>query len=294
MNNNNAGLEYYSLGMVAVDKLEDDNYIKVYPIEILPTVTGDPVDSKDIGITSTTNPFGEIKNSPLTKTNLITAKWLPRGNPNRASAPDVMKGETVYLYRYGGSDKYFWESMYCENDLRKNEKVIYLYSNKKEIGPIDKNYYFTIDTKNKFIRLHTDDSDGEYTAYDIDLDTRNGVLTIQDGKKNEITLTSKDDKLLIKTNKTIEITTTDHITNNTTTTNNISKNKKETIGERSSILLKKLDISNGKDEIISLLTELIDAIMDEVHIDSDGSSTRMSSGSTAKFSDIKSRFEEFM
>jgi len=207
----------YSLAYVVEDSIEDNPHIKVHPIEIISDHTGstnevatENINTKDIN----GNNINVIANKAMS----ITAKWVNFMEPNRLTAPNVKKGETVMLWKYAG-DRYFWTTFYNELDLRTREKATYVFSNKsgiKDASKISQLYYYTIDTINKFIRLHTDSKDGEATSYDIEINTKEGLLTILDGEGNQIELNSVSGELTIDTNKAVTINSP-NVTINTTT-----------------------------------------------------------------------------
>ncbi len=125
---------------------------------------------------------GKAKNKPT-----IKARWLNTGSSNRVTPPDVVKGETVFIYKMGEANQYYWTLAFNETDLRKKESVLHLYSNTDEHGEelTDKNSYSSLfDTKNKKINVKTSANDGEATTWDINLNTKAGVLTVKDGNGN--------------------------------------------------------------------------------------------------------------
>ena len=199
--------ELYSLGYVVEDILEDDLLLKIVPIELISDIDGELGDvdketNKNINIEK------ENKITIKTKDTVIIAKWVPLSETNRMTPPTVCKGETVRIFRYAETDKYFWATLYNEIDLKKREKVVYAFSNKGSIEDksLSKNmYYVTLDTINKVVRIHTDDTDGELTTYDIEINTKDGLFTLIDGKSNMIELDSDRDKLTVTINKDIEM-----------------------------------------------------------------------------------------
>ena len=210
MFNNKSKFHLVAIGVAAKDKVEDEVYIDVYPAELQPVKDGEisDTDEKNDTIVDNDGNFEVVVNK---KTTLIKAKWIPTGEPNRLGAPDVRKGEKVFLYQYADLDEYYW--MMFDNDLRlrKNEKHTLVLSNRPKIATddadLEKAYYITFDTINKLFRLHTDDSDGELTTYDIDINTKEGIFTILDGNDNMIELKSENGELTINTNLNVTINT---------------------------------------------------------------------------------------
>lgn len=280
----------FGLGRVANDIEEDDQYVDIYPIEIHPNKDGD-VTSAD-KITETVSDIdGVFETTQVVGSTLIRAKWLCSGESNRLEPPTVCKGETVRLYRFGNMDAYFWEPMFNELHLRKLEKRSIILSNKRSLlkgarGLFSKTYYVVMDTINKFIRLHTDDSDGEYTTWDIEIDTKAGKLTIIDGKGNEISIDSLVDMLYLHTNKDILLKT-----KNLTT--EVAINKSETIGSHYGVDLKTYHVYNGRDELIQVLVDLAQACSDDIGIGNLRLPVARSEATKQAYADIKSRLEGF-
>jgi len=279
-----------SLGYVAKDIVEDDLYIDVYPVELHPGVVSEISEATEVKA-SNSDVDSKQENIKVVKSAMVKAKWLPLGDNNRLEPPTVCKGETVLLYKFGNADKYFWTNPYNELHLRKREKRTMVYSNRGTISgklaDLKNCYYYTIDTINKYLNLHTSKNDGEYTTYDFDIDTKKGTFTVIDGKGNHIILNSVEDKITILTKKDI-------YTNTTNTTNVIGNNKKETIGSHYSIDLKTYSVSNGADELMALLVELIQANIDVMHVGNLGINTAISSPSEAVYKDIQSRVKAFI
>ncbi len=271
--------EFYSYGIVAKDLDEDSQYAHITPIEGYPNINGDIAAVNTKTITST-DMNGGIDTSTINKSYTIIAKWLPISNPNRITPPMLCKGETVGIYKFGDSDKYFWVNLYNEVMLRKQEKVIYAFSNKASIDDTstDQAYTISVDTINKHISIHTSKNDGEYTAYDIEINTGEGKIIIEDDKDNLIMLDSKKDSLTINTNKEINFNTVDMT--------NVIENDLV-------IKLKKLTISNGTNELISVLSELVSAMLLEQHTGNLGQPTTLTNLSTTRYQAIKEKIDSF-
>jgi len=283
-------LHFYSLGYVTKDIEEDDVWLDIHPVELLPNADGVIDDIEEERIT-TVDIHGEVFKTKINKSFKITAKWLNGDNVNRLTAPNICKGETVRIYRYGNTDKYFWRTLYNELDLRKLEKATYVYSNKRTIQDktlLDKVYYWTIDTINKFIRLHTDDSDGELTTYDLEINTLEGKVTLIDGKDNSIILDSDLENLNITINNDkIDVIGNDkHV--------KVGNNVTENIKNRKDITLSKLSITNQTAELIATLSELVQANIDEQHVGNLGINTGLNSASVDKYKSIKEKIDSFI
>ena len=206
-------LHRYSNGLVIEDNLNNDFTIKVYPSEKLFNLGDDlnnnktstvtiPTKSVDIKPTDKVAVFKDGKEViSLDKTKYILANWLNKSNPNRITPPNVCKGEVVILYRYSNTDEFFWEAENTDLSLRKEDHVVYTFSDKPNLDdtedPIEDRYTFTFSPKTNTISLHTTDKYGEYTTYDINLKTKDGYFELVDGKGNLFKLDSTKDHLRV-------------------------------------------------------------------------------------------------
>lgn len=187
------GLVTY-IGIVIEDKKEDSDVIVVAPIEFVSDVDGDFGKKENFEVT-TRNSRGGYEVSSVEHTNTIYATWIPDGHTNRTTSPDVIKGETVKIIAYRDSDEYYWTTMFNEPQIRRTERVRYSYSNLSTGARIDaydddSSYWVEIDTKDKHIRLHTSDNDGESCTYDLTFNTGEGTITLEDNRYNSIHLNS--------------------------------------------------------------------------------------------------------
>lgn len=204
-----SNFKFYSLGIVAVDKPTTFFEITVMPLEHIVDQQGDINDTSDYKSNTTNH-----KNTPYkveTKvSNVLKAKWIPLSSSNRLSAPDVIKGETVMIYTYADTNEYYWTTVFNEPEIRRLEKVLYGFSNlssgaRAEAFDRTTSYWAEVDTLNKYIKIHTSDNDGEFTTYDIFINTKEGSITIEDGVGNFLKHDSKQDTLTAQYNKEINI-----------------------------------------------------------------------------------------
>lgn len=201
-------LKLYSLGIVVEDKPVGSDFVMVTPIEVLNIQPAGSI--KD----STTKFEGTLKNASgknfateMSSSNYIKAKWLAFGQSNRITSPDVVKNETIVLFKFGDVDEYYWTTIFREAELRRQETVLYGFSNLKSgISAFDKStsYWLEVDTKKKTVKFHTAMNDGEYTEYDIIIDTKAGTFSLKDKKGNTFLLDSQKDKFTINALKDIE------------------------------------------------------------------------------------------
>lgn len=217
-------LRFYSAGIVAVNKLLSSKDIEVHPYEDLNFVDGDLSDQVT-EYKAKGKDAGEADYENTIKTTVtVKATWLSFTGSNRITAPDVRRGELVMIYQFGDVDKYYWTTMKEDLKLRKLETVIYAYSATKDEAKdatSETTYYVEVSTHKKLIHVHTSKDDGEPYIYDIQLNTKDGILIICDDVGNYISLNSAEKKIELKNSdsswvdidkKNIVISATDSIT----------------------------------------------------------------------------------
>lgn len=199
----------YSIGIVSKNKDRDSDHILVAPIEVTPfadgeldadlhTVEGSGVDSDGRSYTVGV----KIDNS-------IEAKWLPM--THRRTPPDVRRGERVLLYRYGDSERYYWQSMGMDDDLRTLETVIYSWAaDPREYPDVDHTspnhcYYLEVSTHDKMVTFNTAKSNGEPFSYTFQFNTREGAVVLTDDAGNHFELDSAATKLTLKNKDNSEV-----------------------------------------------------------------------------------------
>ena len=204
-----SGFNFYCYGEVSVDKPEDTNIIEVFPKDIMYNLNGEIDNRQESVVINRTSADGKVKTDKISAKNVIAARWLALGGSNRVSAPDVRKGETVLVFRYGTNDDYYWDPITTETTKRGKETVTYLFKNTDSQDQVNENnsYFLTYSTRHKFVHLHTSKNDGEPVSYDLKIDTKKGIVNFQDSRGNIIELKSTEDYLRIKTNKKIDIDT---------------------------------------------------------------------------------------
>jgi len=326
-------IHFHSYGIVAMDNVDNEKEIKVFPVEKLYLENGETIvkngsitQDEDYKPTTYTvkekilttipediEPRHIIKEEALSlvKTKYLYSTWLNINNPNRYTPPNVCLGEKVIIYKYGNSDRYFWDTLGFELNLRKEDHVVDVYSDKPEINEddvannveedLEDTYYIMKSPKNKIVKLHTTDKYGELTTYDITLNTKDGTLEVLDGKGNYILLDSDKDTYTTNINKDLidtvgndrisDIKNDENITIGNERKTDIAKNDTETIGDTKTISLKKIAIKNDTTELISLLSEYIATHITEQHIGNLGIPTVLTGDFISKYQDIKSRLD---
>ena len=213
-----SGLRFYSLGIVAVDKLPDDYYIQVTPMESLPLAEGNLKDAISSLNHSLPDAQGVVTTVSISTKMTIPAKWSGLFFDNRATAPDVCQGEKVILTKFGDAEQIYWSTAEFNPQQRKKETVCYVFSNEPKPSnhnevTKDNSYWFEVDTRGKTITLHSSANDGEVTEYDIVIDTAAGTLSVVDGLGNTVILDSGAGTLVGNINTEVTITVPNMILN---------------------------------------------------------------------------------
>lgn len=188
------GLRNWGTGVVAKDKDPNSDYIEVWPSEDFSLALGRLQDQTNETKNDLPDSRGVVKKSTATGKKTVKARWIPEALSNRDSSPDVYEGESVKLIRYGDTQEVYWTTLFREPSIRRLERVRYSFSNKSskdgKAYDDDSSYWVEFDTRNKQVKVHTSSNDGEATAYDLTLNTKDGLFEFKDELGNSITLDS--------------------------------------------------------------------------------------------------------
>lgn len=225
------GFHFYCYGVVVEDKPEGTPVIEVYPKEFLYNANGSVDNTTDEIVINRSDSSGKTKTDKMSGKTSIPARWFGLSSSNRVSSPDVCKGESVVIIRYGTNDDYFWEPITTEIVKRGRETVCYLFKNDDTGAEVkadgSNSYSLTFSTRHKFVNLHLANNDGEPVGYDVNFNTKQGIFSFQDTRNNLINLNSPADYLKVNINKQVDVNT--KILNVNTEETNIVASKKLTI-----------------------------------------------------------------
>jgi hypothetical protein len=191
-------LHFYSVGIVAANKLLSSKVIEVTPIESVPMLDGEITDNVNQYQTTSKDASGATYSAAVATTVTVKATWLPIGSSNRITAPDVRRGEIVIIYRFADSDEFYWGTLKDDSHLRKLETVIFAFNADTVEGSkasLDNTYFLEISTHNKVVHFHTSNANGEPYTYDIQINTGEGFIQIQDNDGNFIKFDSKEQQI---------------------------------------------------------------------------------------------------
>ena len=190
----------YTLGTVAANKKLGSKTIEFTPDEDNFFVDGEITDNADTVTTSGTNATGQTYEKSLTTTASMEATWMPIGQSNRMTAPDVRRGDRVIIWQYADADKFYWDKAINNPKLTKLETVIFALSNvraENEEMAAEKTYYLEGSTHNKYLHLHTSANDGEFCEYDWQINTKEGFFQFADSLGNVIEVDSRNTKITL-------------------------------------------------------------------------------------------------
>lgn len=193
-------LVFYSIGIVAANKPLSSKDIEVFCQEDSQFANGEITDNAAMYSATAKDASGATYSASVATTVTIKATWLPINSSNRITAPDVRRGESVVIYKFADADKYYWNTLKDDSKLRKLETVIYAFSGSIVEGTTpgpDNTYFLEISTHHKLIHFHTSKANGEPYAYDIQINTAEGFIQIQDDDGNFFKFDSANQHLVL-------------------------------------------------------------------------------------------------
>ena len=191
----------YSIGIAAHNLPIGSRDLEVVPIEDMNEIDGEITDEyRTLSKTISNSEKGSL--STKTKHTLsLSASWLPISSSNRVTPPNIRRNERVQIYQLGDSQTYYWTTLYDDSYLRRLETVIWAFSNTtdEETKELDHSntYFMEVSTHKGLVGLYTSKSNDEPFAYTVQLNTKEGYLTIKDDIGNYINLNSKDIRVLL-------------------------------------------------------------------------------------------------
>ena len=172
-------LVHYGIGIVVEDKPRKSDIVKITNIEEFPYTDGKLIDNKEELKHELPDKKGIPRKSSATRDMVIEAIWLGGYDSNRITAPDVIKNETVDIYRYADTQEYYWRKRGREPGIRRLETVCYMYGNlQAPLKEWDKrsSYWHEFSTHDKHIVIQTSKSDGENYKYSVQISPKKNQL----------------------------------------------------------------------------------------------------------------------
>ena len=194
-------LQVYTYGTAAENLALDSYELEITPLEHTPMADGELTTNAQQSTTTGADLSGAQYQTQMTSSGTIKATWLPLGQPNRMTPPNVRRGEEVVVYRFGDVDKFYWNT--ARNDLmfRRLETVVFAISAvAKEGVKCDKTntYFIEFSSHKKSITLSTSKANGEPYAYLFTFDLAAGKVTLTDDIDNSLMLDSTQNQWRIQ------------------------------------------------------------------------------------------------
>ena len=210
----NGSFHFYSWGIAAANKKRKSDKLEITPTQDFP-FTNDEVSShvKKInskGVDSSGNSFETEVKATIT----LSATWMPLGQSNRLTSPDVRRGELVAIYRFSDQDFYYWITAAKAKKIRRTETVIYAFgATKEENVELDANnsYFIEISGHDGHLTVRTSKANGELTTYTFQLNGKDGLATLRDDTGNQFNIDTKKRLIEIKHSSNTSIVMSDDL-----------------------------------------------------------------------------------
>jgi len=121
--------------------------------------------------------------------NSLQATWLPFSDPERITAPDVMRGMRVMLYKFGNGEQLFWTTVQDNVNLFRLQTVTRVYSGSKTEAsdPSKENCYIQeFSTHKGHYFVFTSMKNEEKSSWMFRMDGKNGQAYLADNENNQI------------------------------------------------------------------------------------------------------------
>ncbi|AEH03612.1 baseplate assembly protein [Pseudomonas phage PhiPA3] len=187
-----------SLGRVAENKARASRHVACVAVELATAtdgeVTNNPQQKTIQALDSSGNTF-EVK---ITNNRTFNCEWLP-SEDNRATPPDVVRGELVEIWRMANTTQYFWRCLGLRNNLRQLESVVYVYNAAPKAGGagIDFTtcYFMQWSPMDGHVTMGTSKANGEPFAFTMQFNTKYGSWYCMDDVGDMFELDAKERRL---------------------------------------------------------------------------------------------------
>jgi hypothetical protein len=194
-------LTLFSLGYVTVNKERTSRKIQCLPVESATATDGEVTHNPVEEILKGTDKDGNAYEVKATQTRDLECEWMPTED-NRATPPDMRRGEMVEIYRVGKTSQYYWRCMGFRNGLRNLEHVVYLFAASPDAGgaggTFEKCYSLVFSPWDGYIQIKTTKANGEPFAYVFEINTKQGWSGLSDDVGNYWEVNSKDSRVKLQ------------------------------------------------------------------------------------------------
>lgn len=218
-------LKLYSLGQAAENLEVGSRELEITPVEALNFLDGEVKSNPTKDTVTGIDASGMTATTAVMADNSLTATWLPL-HSNRHTPPDIRRGERVLIWQFANLSTFFWTELGLDGKYRKLETATYIWNatqDESDDTQSDKNHYSVeVSTHRGTITLQTSKANGEKVAHTVQLNPKEGKLTIMDdvgqaiyidsiahlihvinADKSEVTLSNQD--ITVKCDDTLEL-----------------------------------------------------------------------------------------
>lgn len=173
----------YSIGRAAENLVIGSRMLQVVPIEHLMFLDGELKSNPTPLTIKGKDAAGNATSTTVTMDNAIEAEWLPNTS-NQITPPCIRRGERVYIYRYADRDEFRWTDTGMDRQYRKLESATYAWNatqNETDDTQSPENHYYAEVSAHKgAITIGTSKANGEKAVYLIQINAKEGNITIAD------------------------------------------------------------------------------------------------------------------
>lgn len=189
------------IGVVSSDKAPNSTLLSIMPVEQFPLFEGEINDKHTLINREFIDDDGKKITVNLQVSSSMQAEWM--SEPNRITAPSIVKGEQVELFTMGTTGRFYWKTLARDDSLRRQEtfsKAFIASGKGTDVGinrDASNHYNMMVDTKGQMVALTTSKDNKEFTTHNVSIDTKNGIFTYQDGIGNTFQIEGQKAKIIL-------------------------------------------------------------------------------------------------
>lgn len=184
-----------SIGIVAEMKPRNDPICNVIQSELASALNGEarfnPKKEQVKGVDRDGTEYTVNKTTDVS----VQCTWFPYDD-NRATPPDVVRGEIVEVWRNAETDDYYWRPVCLKMGLRSLETCVFMFGATNDVAKGHQNkfencYYLMFSGHDGHITLSTAMANGEKFSYKLQLNGKDGEAFLKDNINNIVRIASK-------------------------------------------------------------------------------------------------------
>lgn len=191
----------YSVGQVSKPKTRESRFVNVVAVEIASGTDGEVTHAPEEEILKGFDKDGEEYQVKMTSSRDMECEWLPMEG-NRATPPDLERGELVMIYRLGDTSQYYWTCMGLRQHLRTLESVVTMYGATPDLSgcglDFTKCYYQQWSPLDGHITFGTSMANKEKFKYTFQINTKESFMAMTDDVGNYMEINSAEARCMFK------------------------------------------------------------------------------------------------